>query len=382
MYKGTHRLVKIYQGMSKKTKVAVATGVIAVGLAAGTLPSLAASSSPVYADSSVTVSAAPFSDIQNTLSVVATGTHSSAPVSIPSVVGSPSTQISPIVNGDTLTFTATTKPFGASSDTFVITSSNVPAGVSWSTDVTGNKDVLTAQGVTGTTVFPLTNVTVTAKVTDSLGDVTFDTVTFSPAVAGINTAYNVWQVQDAIPALPVSFTTPLYVNDNATGAVDFTVPAGDQLANLGNAPVGVAITGNSIAGIDAVPGKYSNVTADITDAGGAVSVEDFALTVKGAVAVYNGPKLSQGHAVKVNSVRENVYFVQSGAASYDEFTIVGPGKINGHKGWVNAHVGLNEAVYGGLEANHGYTVYYTPVTGPGSTTPVDGSHYGYVYFVS
>jgi hypothetical protein len=77
-----------------------------------------------------------------------------------------------------------------------------------------------------------------------------------------------------------------------------------------------------------------------------------------------------------------VYYIQSGAASWDHFTIVGPGAINGHQGWVNGHLGLNTAVYGGLEYHHGYTVYYQPVTGPGSTTPVPGSHWGYVYFVS
>ena len=88
------------------------------------------------------------------------------------------------------------------------------------------------------------------------------------------------------------------------------------------------------------------------------------------------PRLSKGHAVALSPVRENVYFWQSGAASWDHFTIVGPGKINGHQGWVNGHLGLNTAVYGGLQAHHGYTVFYQPVTGPGSTTPVPGSHWG------
>lgn len=94
------------------------------------------------------------------------------------------------------------------------------------------------------------------------------------------------------------------------------------------------------------------------------------------------PRLSKGHAVALNPVRENVYYVQTGAASWDHFTIVGPGKINGHQGWVPGKIGLNVAVYGGLEAHHGYTVFYQPVEGQGSTVPVPGAHWGYVYFVS
>ena len=77
-----------------------------------------------------------------------------------------------------------------------------------------------------------------------------------------------------------------------------------------------------------------------------------------------------------------MYYIQSGAASWDHFTIVGPGKINGHQGWVYGNLGLNVAVYGGLQYKHGYTVYYQPVIAQGSTTPVPGSHWGYVYFVS
>lgn len=94
------------------------------------------------------------------------------------------------------------------------------------------------------------------------------------------------------------------------------------------------------------------------------------------------PRLSKGHAVELTPAREDVYFTQSGAASWDHFTIVGPGAINGHQGWVNGKIGLNAAVYGGLEAHHTYTVFYQPVTSQGGTTPVPGSHIGYVVFVS
>ncbi len=381
MYTGTHRLVKIYQGMSKRAKVAFVTGVLAVATAASVVPSLAATS-PTYSDTSATVVAASilplnFGDVQHTLSVVASGVHSSAAISIPSIVGDPATQITPIANGDTLTFAATTHPVSAAPYTFAITSTNIPTGITWSTNVNPNTgtDVLTAQ-VVGSPTFPIANATVTAKVTDALGDVTIDTVTFSPTVATSVNEFNVWQTADAVPAI-----SPLYANNNTTGNVDFTVPVNDN-GVLSNAPQGVSLENNSLVAVNAAPGTYDNVKLTVSDAAGAASVETFDLSVVGARVGYQGPVLSGGHAMKVNGSREDVFFIQSGAASWDKFTIVGPGKINGHQGWVNGKVGLNEAVYGGLENNHGYTVYYQPVTGQGGSTPVDGSKMGYVYFVS
>ena len=130
----------------------------------------------------------------------------------------------------------------------------------------------------------------------------------------------------------------------------------------------------------AVPGNYPLFVVQAKDAAGATATEGLTAVIRYTYAAV--PVLSDGHAVKITSARENVYFVQSGAASWDHFEIVGPGGINGHEGWVNGQLGLNAAVYGGLEGGHGYTVYYTPVTGQGSTTPVPGSHWGYVYFVS
>jgi hypothetical protein len=93
-------------------------------------------------------------------------------------------------------------------------------------------------------------------------------------------------------------------------------------------------------------------------------------------------RLSHGQGTATAPTRETVSFQQSGTASWDEFYIVGPGPINGHKGWVNGKVGLNFGYYEGLEANHGYTVYYTPVEGQGSNVQVPDAHPGDVYFVS
>lgn len=92
------------------------------------------------------------------------------------------------------------------------------------------------------------------------------------------------------------------------------------------------------------------------------------------------PVLSHGQGVYWEPTREKVTFEQS-QPSWDEFTIVGPG-FNGQHGWVDGMRGLNTAYYEGLSPHHGYTVLYTPVTGPGSTHQVPGTHTGYVYFVS
>jgi hypothetical protein len=94
------------------------------------------------------------------------------------------------------------------------------------------------------------------------------------------------------------------------------------------------------------------------------------------------PVLSHGHATSTAATRETVSYQQSGAASWDMFYIVGPGAINGHRGWVYGSLGTNFGYYEGLEANHGYTVYYTPVEGQGSTVQIPRTHTGYVYFVS
>jgi hypothetical protein len=176
-------------------------------------------------------------------------------------------------------------------------------------------------------------------------------------------------------------TVVLNAPENGDGKVFFpTDPSTGVTETLANGPAGSVFSDGVLSVGTAVPGDYKSVAVTATDAAGATAVETFDAVVRPVYAPV--PRLSRGHAVALNGVRENVYYVQSGAPSWDHFTIVGPGKINGHQGWVNGHLGLNTAVYGGLEYHHGYTVFYQPVTGPGSTTPVPGSHWGYVYFVS
>jgi len=198
------------------------------------------------------------------------------------------------------------------------------------------------------------------------------------ALATVSVAVGTTTGDDGVSVTPDTVALNAPVNHH--GEVSFvTVPAG-VAETLANGPAGAAFSGGVLSRGTAVPGDYKAVVVTAKDAAGATATETFDAVVR---AIYPPvPTLSHGHAVELTPVRENVYFVQSGAASWDHFTIVGPGKINGHQGWVNGKLGLNVAVYGGLEAHHGYTVFYQPVEGQGSTTPVPGSHWGYVFFVS
>lgn len=89
--------------------------------------------------------------------------------------------------------------------------------------------------------------------------------------------------------------------------------------------------------------------------------------------------LSHGQSIKVANTRENILFQQSGPA-WDKFTIVGPGAINGHVGWVQVTAaGQVTGAYTGLEFGHGYTVYIQPeVTKNGPPAGLQG----HIYFIS
>ena len=270
-----------------------------------------------------------------------------------SVVGSTAVQVP---TADAIQFGATDSQGAAIS----WSSSNLPSGFS-----------LSAAGALSLATAPVTaSVTFTVKATQG------SAVAFATVSVGVGASAT--PAEDSISVTPdtVVLNSPV----NANGEVSFaTVPSGAAEA-LTNGPAGAAFGNGVLSAGTAVPGNYKNVAVTAKDAAGATSVESFNVVVRAVYAAV--PRLSGGHAVFIAPPRENVYFIQSGAASWDHFTIVGPGAINGHQGWVNGHLGLNAAVYGGLEYRHGYTVFYQPVTGQGSTTPVPGSHWGYVYFVS
>ena len=217
----------------------------------------------------------------------------------------------------------------------------------------------------------------TAPVTFTVKATQGPAVAFATVSVGVGAA--AVPAEDAVSVTPD--TVVLNAPANHHGKVFFrTVPSTGVTETLANGPAGALFGNGVLSAGKAVPGDYKSVAVTAKDAAGAAAVETFDAVVRPVFPPV--PRLSGGHAVFVSPARENVYFIQSGAASWDHFTIVGPGAINGHQGWVNGHLGLNVAVYGGLEFHHGYTVYYQPVTGQGSTTPVPGSHWGYVYFVS
>jgi hypothetical protein len=246
------------------------------------------------------------------------------------------------------------------------------AAISWS-----SSDLPTGFSLSAAGALTLATAPVTAPVTFTVKATQGSAVAFATVNIGVGAA--------AVPAEDGVSVTPDTVVLNAPvnrhGKVSFpAVPSAGVSEALANGPAGAVFSNGVLSRGTAVPGDYKNVTVTAKDAAGATAVETFDAVVR---PVYPPvPKLSGGHAVFIGTARENVYFVQSGAASWDHFTIVGPGAINGHQGWVYGKLGLNVAVYGGLEYNHGYTVFYQPVTGQGSTTPVPGSHWGYVYFVS
>ncbi len=245
------------------------------------------------------------------------------------------------------------------------------AAITWSPAVPATGFALTTAGALTLPATPVTApVTFTVKATDGSA-VAFATVNVGVGAATV-------PAEDGVSVAPDAVALKAPVNNN--GTVSFpTVPWGVP-ETLANGPAGAAFSNGVLSAGTAVPGNYQGVAVTARDTAGATAVETFDAVVQPVYAPV--PRLSKGHAVALNPVRENVYYWQSGAPSWDHFTIVGPGAINGHQGWVNGHLGLNTAVYGGLEAHHGYTVYYQPVTGPGSSTPVPGSHWGYVYFVS
>jgi hypothetical protein len=246
------------------------------------------------------------------------------------------------------------------------------AAISWSASGLPTGFTLTSAGALSLATAPVTApVTFTVKATQG------------PAVAlatvNVGVGANATPAEDSVSVTPD--TVVLNAPVNANGQVSFaTVPSTGVTQALANGPAGAAFSNGVLSVGTAVPGDYKDAAVTAKDAAGATAAETFDAVVRPVYAPV--PRLSHGHAVFVGTARENVYFIQSGAASWDHFTIVGPGPINGHQGWVDGKLGLNAAVYGGLSYRHGYTVFYQPVTGQGSTTPVPGSHWGYVYFVS
>ncbi len=334
--------------MMRRGKILAATvPAVAVGVALAAGGSAHAATQTALAPIGYTVTAT------NAQSDSISGITGTFGTSATSVVGSAAVQVP---TADAIQFGATDSLGAAIS----WSSSNLPSGFS-----------LSAAGALSLAATPVTaSATFTVKATQG------SAVAFATVNVGVGASAT--PAEDGVSVTPD--TVVLNAPVNANGDVSFVTAPSGVAETLANGPAGAAFSNGVLSAGSAVTGAYKNVAVTAKDAAGATAVEVFEAVVRPVYAPV--PRLSGGHAVFIAPTRENVYFIQSGAASWDHFTIVGPGAINGHQGWVNGKLGLNAAVYGGLEYHHGYTVYYQPVTGQGSTTPVPGSHWGYVYFVS
>jgi hypothetical protein len=293
--------------------------------------------------------------------VAATSAHSDSISGLTGTFGTPATSV--VGSTAVQVPTADAIQFGATD--------SLGAAITWSSSDVPAGFTLSAAGALSLATAPVTaSVTFTVKATQG------SAVAFATVKVGVGASTT--PAEDGVSVTPD--TVVLKAPVNANGEVSFATDPSGVAETLANGPAGAAFSSGVLSAGTAVSGDYKNVAVTAKDAAGATAVETFDAVVSPVYAPV--PRLSHGHAVFLAPTREDVFFVQSGAASWDHFTIVGPGAINGHQGWVNGKLGLNAAVYWGLEYHHGYTVFYQPVTGQGSTTPVPGSHWGYVYFVS
>lgn len=249
------------------------------------------------------------------------------------------------------------------------------------TDLTSSTTgVISADGTLNHGAATSVNAVVKLSATDQFGDVAVVTV---PVVVRSNSV--VFDTANATE-LTTDEVFDLGIQDNnPNGSVVFSgkntldTPLTITEANL---PAGLA-SGNPLLPGTAVPGTYKDQTVTAADANGAQATGEFLLTVNGGpTPAAPVPVLSHGAATFVAPTRENVVF-DTTITTWVHFQIAGPGAINGHQGWVHAIAGqLNTGVYSGLEANHTYAVFFTPVDGQGSSVQIVGTHTGHVTFIS
>jgi hypothetical protein len=226
---------------------------------------------------------------------------------------------------------------------------------------------------------------VTLSATDTDGDVAVVTVPVIVTRVGAGAVVSIDTPLVASELTTDEVNAISNVNNNTDGSVTFAAKDTDDLAiaiGESNLPAGL-VSGNPLLPGTATPGGYNDLQVTATDAKGATATGSFELLVNGgATPVAPVPVLSHGQATYVSATRENVAFDTS-ITTWVHFQISGPGAIDGHEGWVHAVAGsLNKAVYSGLEANHTYAVFFTPVDGKGSTVQIVGTKTGHVTFIS
>ena len=235
-----------------KRMILLGATVPVVALSGGALLGGVANAAPLtYADTSV---AASHVGVDQVTSITATfGTAAT------SVVGSTAVQVPA---ADTVKFGATDS-LGASKP------------LTWTIAPTTSGATITAAGV-----LSLPSAPVKAPVGGLTVEVTDGT---AKAFATVNVGVGASALTDSVSVTTDTVTLPVAADDNTNGTVGFgsAVPAG-QAYTLGNAPAGVALTGNVLAATSAVPGSYKGVTVTATD-GKATAVETITIDVKGSV---------------------------------------------------------------------------------------------------
>ena len=238
----------------------------------------------------------------------------------------------------------------------------------------------------------------------SAGTYTDYKTAYDAAAASSTTVDQAYIVEDASqPAGTANTLTGIQYGGRTVGAGTVLVrPVAPQTVTIGTAapvlPISARTTSSDTAVAVSVRGlpdglSYSSKTGEVTgtpaadarsghaivtarDAYGQTGTTTIAYTVSPRPPAI--PVLSHGQAYATAPTHETVTWQQT-VPSWEMFTIVGPGAINGHVGWVPP--GTQAGYYTGLEGHHGYTVTYTPYTGKYGS-PIAGAVPGKVYFVS
>jgi hypothetical protein len=244
------------------------------------------------------------------------------------------------------------------------------AGMAWavnnSTTYTDYQTAYSAAGASSTTALEAWVQAVAGSVLGTTATVTgvqYDGRTLGAGAVTVHVVGGPQVVQVGVATSPLSITASTTSSDTA----------GISLSATG-LPDGLTLNSNyTITGTPAADAKSGTATIAAKDAYGQVGTATISFTVNPAP-----PVLSHGKAVATSPTRETVTWQQT-VPSWEKFTIVGPGAINGHVGWVPP--GTEVGYYAGLEAHHGYTVTYTPYNAKNGS-PIPGANPGKVYFVS
>jgi hypothetical protein len=211
------------------------------------------------------------------------------------------------------------------------------------------------------------------------------TVTDGKATAAVAVAATAATTGVDLTLTPDIVTLPVAATDNTTGTVSFGTVAAGVAETLGNAPVGVALSGGSLSATTAVPGVYQNVTVTATGGGGAAAVETLAIDVKGSVVQPARPHLYGGHVITVNNNDAEIGWHYGPGVTCALTRTFGYGfTVNGspHQGFTCYNSskdapGTDVGYWSGLAAGHGYDIQLIPAGT--NRQPLPNAQVGWIY---